>query len=145
MSFKNFMKDLGYAAAKYAKENGKSIAVNAIASALNVPVTTNIGSYYNKPVSAGSGNYIYPRNSAEAAIDSLYKSNDQYFFDSDKEKLAYKIYNLAKTSDESTKTYAIYILSKITDEMIFGSSKERVSKMIENLGMPTPPRQGEQK
>ena len=40
----------------------------------------------------------------------------------------------AKYAKENGKTIAV-------NEMIFGSSKEKVSKIIETLGMPTPPRQ----
>ena len=129
---KSFANSVFSYGAKFLEENGRGLAVNALAQYLDVPLAYS----YRKPIAQQFAAITsYPRNAAEAAIDALLASGKDQWSDNSKEKTANEIYKIATDSDDSTRRYAIQALRELSKEMWSDYNKKNVNKLITNLAM----------
>lgn len=138
MSVKNIARAIAEKSVDYLRANGKNIAVTVLAETLDVPITTVSRNMYQTRsyISQTSTERSYPRNSAEAAIDSLYSTAKGMYSEARVYEIARKIYSIAKNSDDSTRVYAIKILERIQSKIYSESRKSDISMLIAELAMP---------
>lgn len=135
MKLKNFADVIVDKTIKFAKENGKNIAVTVLAEALDVPITTvpkSTPKESGKPNNMING-YAYPRNAMEAGIESMLNTARKMLYGKDKLEIAKKIFEISKTTDGSTRIYAIKALEKIQDLLLYSEEKKQVALMIAEL------------
>ena len=140
MNFKDIASVIVDHSVKFVKENGKNIAVTVLAEALDVPITT-----AQRPTPARQENLyrmdayktnLYPKTTAELAIDTIQATALKMSFDSQRENAARKILKIALQADPDTRAYAIMALNRIQETMDFDSNKRKLVEMVANLADP---------
>lgn len=115
---------------RFVEENGKGLALNALAQFLDVPMQYS----YRKPLTEQFVAAMnYPRNSSETAIDALLATGKTQYFDSDKETTAKEIYKVAKDGDDATHRYAILAIRELSKTCWSSSTKTHMNQLITNL------------
>lgn len=129
---KSFVNSVFSYGVKFLEENGRGLAVNALAQYLDVPLAYS----YRKPITQQFAAIAsYPRNAAEAAIDALLVSGKEQWGDSMKERTANEIFKVAMYSDDSTRKYAIQALRDLSKEMWSDCAKRNVNTLITKLAL----------
>ena len=140
MNFKDIASVVVDRSVKFVKENGKNIAVTVLAEALDVPITT-----AQRPAPVRQENpyrmdayktNLYPKTTAELAIDTIQATALKMSFDSQRENAAKKILKIALQADPDTRAYAIMALNRIQETMDFDSNKRKLVEMVANLADP---------
>ena len=129
---KSFANSVFSYGAKFLEEDGRGLAVNALAQYLDVPLAYS----YRKPIAQQFAAIAsYPRNAAEAAIDALLATGKSQWSDYEKECTCKEIYKLAKDCDDSTRRYAIQAMRDLSKDFWADSRKRNVNTLITNLAI----------
>lgn len=98
------------------------------------------GERFGVPISASycytTGNRLpHPSNATQQAIKGIHDCAIDASFDSNKVNAAYRIYSVLENAcpDDDTKRYAMIALESLADKCDFGSSKESITRKIEQI------------
>lgn len=115
---------------RFVEENGKGLALNALAQFLDVPMQYS----YRKPLSEQFDAAMnYPRTSFEAAIDALLATGKSQYFDSDIRISAKEIYDVAKNGDDATHRYGILAIRELSKNCWSSNTKTYMNQLITKL------------